>query len=62
MTRPELFAADCAACAWGSGAAELADAEQLAGSHDDREHGGIPTAWIAPAPDQPDAQQERRAE
>lgn len=56
MPRPaprlaRLVTLDCPACGLHSGPFPLAEANQLAGTHDDLMHGGRPTAVVSPDPD-----------
>lgn len=57
MTAP--FAAGCLLCAWERPAADAVAAEQLAGAHDDQNHGGMPTAWVERLADLSEEDRER---
>src|SRR5690348_13750414 len=52
VPRPvRLVVLDCPACKLRSGPFPLAEADQLAGTHDDLIHGGRPIAVVSPDPD-----------
>jgi hypothetical protein len=46
---PEWYLTDCPVCVLVCGPFVLAEAERLAGTHDDRVHGGEPTTVVRPA-------------
>jgi hypothetical protein len=58
-SEPGPFVAGCLFCGWERDAPDEGAAEQLAGSHDDQVHEGLPTAWVERVADQPDEWERR---